>query len=127
MVLTLAYNCADIRSTEIFQRNHGPKIIMQILNKCGQSVNLLDKGFSVIAAAATGNEIVKEAFMDFKIGELFVSKLNAQSKGCTESMYDAIRVLLTPDDERVLASQVSIHLPLLLFMVSMISNLPVVH
>ncbi|CAA6659500.1 unnamed protein product [Spirodela intermedia] len=96
----------DIRSTEIFQCNHGPKLIMQILNRYGQSVNLLDSCFSVVAAAATGNEIVKEAFMDLKIGELFVRKLNAQSKCCTESMYDAIRILLTPDDDRVLASQV---------------------
>ncbi|CAA7395814.1 unnamed protein product [Spirodela intermedia] len=96
----------DIRSTEIFQCNHGPKLIMQILNRYGQSVNLLDSCFSVVAAAATGNEIVKEAFMDLKIGELFVRKLNAQSKCCTESMYDAIRILLTPDDHRVLASQV---------------------
>ncbi|XP_078432756.1 ARM repeat superfamily protein isoform X2 [Wolffia australiana] len=96
----------DIRSSEIFQKNDGPKLIVKILNKCDQTSNLMEIGFSVVAAAAAGNEIVKEAFVDLKIGDLFLKTLSKSSKYSGETMYDAICVILTPDDDRVVASQV---------------------
>lgn len=60
----------------------------------------------MIAAAATGNEILKEAFVSLKVDQLLISTLKGQNKGSIPSLYDAIRILLTPDDFRVAASQV---------------------
>lgn len=96
----------DVQSTEAFRQSGGPKIVVEILNGSRRNAGLLDSGFSVIAAAATGNEVVKELFIDLKIDELLVHIMREQSKGTAQSLYDAIRVLLTPDDNRVVASQV---------------------
>lgn len=80
---------------------------MHILNDGIKNVNVLSSGFSVVSAAATGNEVVKESFMDLKIDELIITVLREHRKGSISSLYDAIRVLLTADDTRVVASQVS--------------------
>ncbi|KAG1342237.1 armadillo repeat-containing protein 6 [Cocos nucifera] len=95
----------DIQSTETFQQSGGPKIVMDILNG-SKSSNILDGGLAVIAAASTGNEILKEAFMDLKVDELFIQAMREQAKGSMPNLCHAIRALLTPDDNRVLASQV---------------------
>ncbi|XP_030945093.1 armadillo repeat-containing protein 6 [Quercus lobata] len=99
----------DLQSTEIFRTSGGPTTVMCILNDNCQNVDILNNGFSVVAAASTGNEVLKESFMEFKIGELIMQILSdpsGQSKGSIQSLYDAIRILLTPDDNRVVASQV---------------------
>lgn len=96
----------DVQSTDIFQKSNGPKIVVAILNDGSQSPKILSSGFSVVAAAATGNEIVKESFMDLKIDEFIIQIMKGQNTDNIQSLYDAIRVLLTPDDNRVLASQV---------------------
>lgn len=98
----------DLQSTEIFRQSNGPKIVVDILNGCNQNIDVLDSGFSVVAAAATGNEVLKESFMDLKIDELLLQTLKGQTQGNIQSLYEALRLLLTPDDNRVLASQVSI-------------------
>lgn len=80
-----------------------------------ENIDLLSSGFSVIAAAATGNEVIKESFMELKTDELILRALSVKSEGGVDSLYDAIRILLTPDDTRVLASQVSqefLHMPI---------------
>ncbi|KAG5548090.1 hypothetical protein RHGRI_013699 [Rhododendron griersonianum] len=97
----------DVQSGDTFQRSGGPKMVMAILSDSSQSSNILNGGFSVVAAAATGNEIVKESFMELKIDELMFQILRTHDKGTIHSLYDAIRVLLTPDDNRVVASQAS--------------------
>ncbi|KAF7143772.1 hypothetical protein RHSIM_Rhsim05G0080700 [Rhododendron simsii] len=91
----------DVQSGDMFQRSGGPKMVMAILSDSSQSSNILNGGFSVVAAAATGNEIVKESFMELKIDELMFQILRTRDKGSIHSLYDAIRVLLTPDDNRV--------------------------
>ncbi|KAK1313385.1 hypothetical protein QJS10_CPA06g02124 [Acorus calamus] len=96
----------DIQSSEAFRQSGGPKIVLNVLKDAAHIVNLLDGGFAVVAAAATGNEIVKESFMELRIDELIVQIMREQSKCNIQSFYDSIRVLLTPDDDRVLASQV---------------------
>ncbi|KAJ9561115.1 hypothetical protein OSB04_006275 [Centaurea solstitialis] len=96
----------DLQSTETFRQNGGPKMVVHILRDGIQDVNILNSGFSVVAAAATGNEVLKESFMDLHIDELIVSIMRKHSKGSIPSLYDAIRVLLTADDNRVVASQV---------------------
>ncbi|WCJ33766.1 ARM repeat superfamily protein [Euphorbia peplus] len=103
---TLALLLYDVSSTEIFRSCDGPTILTSILKDGSESVDILNCGFTVLAAAATGNEVLKESFMELKIDELILQVLNAQSKGRVQSVYDAIRVLLTPDDNRVVASQV---------------------
>lgn len=82
-------------------------MVVAILTDGNQNLNVLNGGFSVVAASAAGNEIVKESFMGLKIDELIIQILNTHGKGSINSLYDAIRVLLTPDDNRVVASQVS--------------------
>nr|CAD1826981.1 unnamed protein product [Ananas comosus var. bracteatus] len=77
----------DVQSTETFRQCGGPKIVMDILHRSREYPNLLDSGFAVVAAASS--EILREP-----------------SKNELRSLYDAIRVLLTPDDSRVAASQV---------------------
>ncbi|KAF6162623.1 hypothetical protein GIB67_003169 [Kingdonia uniflora] len=96
----------DIQSTEAFRRCGGPKIIVDILTDSCQNINIWSSGFAVVAAAATGNELVKEAFMELKIDELLFKILRGITKTSIQSPYNAIRVLLTPDDGRVVASQV---------------------
>ncbi|KAJ0441946.1 putative armadillo repeat-containing protein [Helianthus annuus] len=75
----LAAFLLDLQSTETFRQRGGPKMLIEILNKETENVNILNSGFSVVAAASTGS---------------------------IPSLYDAIRVLLAADDNRVVASQV---------------------
>lgn len=91
----------------MFRESGGPKAVVGILKDKSEDVNILDNGFSVVAAAATGNEVLKASFMDLKIDELIVQCLREHSSGSIPCLYDAIRVLLTSDDNRVVASQVS--------------------
>lgn len=99
---------ADIQSTEAFRNASGPRIVVGLLRDSSSSdSDLLDAGFAVVAAAAAGNEVVKELFMELKVDELILQVLNQQSKVTIKALYDAIRVLLTPDDNRVAASQVT--------------------
>ena len=77
-----------------------------ILNEGAQNLEILNSGFAVVAAASSGNEVLKESFMELKIDELILQALNTETGHSIPSLYDAIRVLLTPDDNRVVASQV---------------------
>lgn len=79
-------------------------MVVDILNGGIENVNILKSGFLVVAAAATGNEVVKESFVELHIDELMVVIMRKHS---IPSLYDAVRVLLAADDNRVLASQVS--------------------
>ncbi|KAI5577119.1 hypothetical protein BDE02_09G093200 [Populus trichocarpa] len=103
---TLALLIHDVQSTETFRSSDGPKMVVDILKDGSESLDILNSGFAVVAAAATSNEVVKELFMELKIDELILEALNIQSKGNIRGLYDSIRVLLTPDDNRVVASQV---------------------
>ncbi|XP_062221924.1 uncharacterized protein LOC133921171 [Phragmites australis] len=96
----------DVVSTEKFRQSEGPKIVMDILKADSESSDLLDAGFSVVAAGSAGNEVVKESFMDLKVHELILQVMREKSKTNVQSLYVAVRVLLTPDDNRVVASQV---------------------
>lgn len=82
-------------------------MVMGILKGSNQNLEVLNSGFAVIAAAAMGNEVIKSLFMELKIDELILQILKTQSKGSILNLYDAIRVLLAADDNRVVASQVS--------------------
>ncbi|KAF8112337.1 hypothetical protein N665_0065s0108 [Sinapis alba] len=102
----LAVLIHDIQSTEAFRNASGPRIVVDLLRDSSFDSDSLDAGFAVVAAAATGNEVVKELFMELKVDELILKVLNRESKITIRALYDAIRVLLTPDDNRVVASQV---------------------
>ncbi|PKI39269.1 armadillo repeat-containing protein 6 isoform X1 [Punica granatum] len=95
----------DTQSQELFKNCGGPRILLHILDE-SQNSDVLNSGFTLVAAAATGNEILKESFMELKIGELIMLVLSKQGRLRIQSLYDAIRVLLTADDNRVVASQV---------------------
>ena len=97
----------DLQSREAFRASGGPKLVVGVITDGFENIEVLRSGFSVIAAAATGNEVIKESFMELKTDELILRALSAKSDGSVDSLYDAIRILLTPDDTRVLASQVS--------------------
>lgn len=96
----------DVQTAQTFHKCSGPEIVMGILKQDTQNSGVLNGCFSVIAAAATGNEILKEAFINLKIDQLLIDTLKGHNKGSVPGVYDAIRVLLTPDDYRVAASQV---------------------
>lgn len=96
----------DLQSTETFRSSGGPLILIGFLNSGSENLDILNSGFAVVAAAATGNEVLKELFMELKIDELILQTLQKENSGSIQSLYDAIRVLLTPDDTRVVASQV---------------------
>ncbi|GKB77136.1 armadillo repeat-containing protein 6 [Tanacetum coccineum] len=102
----LALFLCDIQSTEIFRQSGGPKMVVGILNDGIEDVSVLNSGFAVVAAAATGNEVIKDSFVELHIHELMVKVMRKHSKGSIPSLYDAIRVLLAADDNRVVASQV---------------------
>ncbi|CAK9179706.1 unnamed protein product [Ilex paraguariensis] len=103
---TLASFLHDLQSTERFRESGGAKMVVGILMDGSQNINILNSCFSVIAAAATGNEVLKESFMELKIDELIIQILRKHCKQSIPGLYDAIRVLLTSDDNRVVASQV---------------------
>ncbi|KAL4555741.1 hypothetical protein LXL04_038369 [Taraxacum kok-saghyz] len=103
---TLAAFLHDLQSTETFRQSAGPKIIIGILNNATQNVNIINSAFSVIAASATGNEVLKESYVELHIDELIVKIMKNHSKGSIPNLYDTIRVLLSADDLRVVASQV---------------------
>lgn len=96
----------DLQSREAFRASGGPKLLVGVLTDGVENIDILSSGFAVVAAAATCNEVIKESFMELKIDELILRALSVKSEGSVESLYDSIRVLLTPDDSRVLASQV---------------------
>ncbi|XVE49157.1 hypothetical protein DITRI_Ditri01bG0059600 [Diplodiscus trichospermus] len=96
----------DVQSTESFRTNRGPTIVLGILSDGIQDLDILNSGFAVVAAAATANEVVKQSFMELGVDELILQVLNGQNKGSVQSIYDAIRVLLSSDDNRVVASEV---------------------
>lgn len=81
---------------------------MDIVNGGAQSISIINSGFSVVAAAASGNEILKESFMALKIDEIITKILREHKRGNFPCLYDAIRVLLAADDHRVVASQVNL-------------------
>ncbi|XP_071726178.1 uncharacterized protein [Rutidosis leptorrhynchoides] len=103
---TLAAFLHDLQSRETFLQSGGPKMVVGILTNGTQNANVLNSVFSVVAAAATGNEVLKESFVELHIDELIVTIMRKHSKESIPSLYDAIRVLLSADDNRVLASQV---------------------
>ncbi|CAH8392607.1 unnamed protein product [Eruca vesicaria subsp. sativa] len=45
---------------EVFRKASGPRIVVDLLRDSSFDSDLLDAGFAVVAAAATGNEVVKE-------------------------------------------------------------------
>jgi len=98
---------SDVQSTGTFQRCDGPTIVIGFLADNKQDVEILSSGFRVVASAATGDEIVKESFMELKVDELVLEILSLHKNEGIQSLYDAVRALLTPDDNRVVASQVS--------------------
>ena len=59
-----------------------------------------------MVATATGNEVIKEAFMEMKIDDLLIKLLKRKENRNIQSIYDVIYVLVTADDNRVVASQV---------------------
>lgn len=97
---------SDVRSAQIFHHCGGPPIIISIFNNHTHNSHLLNACFSVIAASATANEILKESFITLKVDELILNTLKAGNHASIPSLYDAIRILVTPDDFRVAASQV---------------------
>ncbi|XVE93319.1 hypothetical protein REPUB_Repub01dG0181600 [Reevesia pubescens] len=103
---TIASLLTDVQSTENFRAIGGPTIVVGILKDRIRDLDILNSGFSVVAAAATGNEVVKESFMELGVDELILQVLSGQTKGSVQSLYDAIRILLSSDDNRVVASQV---------------------
>ncbi|KAL6522603.1 hypothetical protein OROMI_031561 [Orobanche minor] len=96
----------DLQSSEIFKENGGPEIIVGLLSCERRDEKILGGCFSVVAAAATGNEVLKESFMDLKIDDIIVQIMKEHNGGSIPSIYDAIRVILSSDDNRVVASQV---------------------
>ncbi|PPR85478.1 hypothetical protein GOBAR_AA35220 [Gossypium barbadense] len=96
----------DVQSTESFRASGGPKIVVGILSDGIRDFDILNSGFTVVAAAASGNEVVKQSFMDLQVDELILQVLSGQTQGSIQSLYDAIHVLLTSDDNRVVASEV---------------------
>ncbi|KAH6825934.1 ARM repeat superfamily protein [Perilla frutescens var. hirtella] len=96
----------DLQSTEIFKENGGPEIVVGILSNEREDVKILDSCFSVVTAAATGNEVLKELFMDLKMDELIFQILKERNGASIPSTFDAIHVILSSDDNRVVASQV---------------------
>lgn len=103
---TLASLLHDLSSAETFREVGGPKIVFDTVSDGSQSISVVDSGFAVVAAAASGNEVLKESFIELNIDELIIKILRENKGGTFPCLYDAIRVLLTSDDNRVVASQV---------------------
>lgn len=81
--------------------------MVHVLSESSDDLSVMNSGFAVVAAASTGNEVVKQSFMELKIEMLVLKTLHGEYKSSVPTLYDAIRVLLTSDDNRVVASEVS--------------------
>ncbi|EPS61334.1 hypothetical protein M569_13461, partial [Genlisea aurea] len=96
----------DLRTSETFREQGGPNLVVDVLQNDEENVDTIDACFSVVAAASTGNELLKESFMDLKIDNLILRTLTKLDGRTLPAVYDAIRIILSPDDNRVVASQV---------------------
>ncbi|PRQ22681.1 hypothetical protein RchiOBHm_Chr6g0252951 [Rosa chinensis] len=103
----------DLQSREEFRARDGPKVVVRILNDGFGNRDILFSGFAVVAAASTGNKDTKESFMNLNIEELILQALSKSRHARGESsidlnvsLYDAIHILLTPDDTRFPPSQI---------------------
>ena len=77
-----------------------------MLDEYNHKRNIVEYFCAVVAAASTGNEVIKEAFMEMKIYDLQIKLLKRKENRNIQSIYDVIYVLVTADDNRVVASQV---------------------
>ncbi|KAJ3700205.1 hypothetical protein LUZ61_003910 [Rhynchospora tenuis] len=103
---SLSLLICDLQSSESFRQCGGLKTVMDILHGAPKILDIRANAFSVISSASTGNEVVKESFMELKVDALLVESVKEESNYNMPSLYDAVRVILTPDDGRVAASQV---------------------
>jgi len=62
-------------------------MVVDILKDGSESLDILNRGFAVVAAAATSNEVVKELFMELKIDELILEALNIDRVKATSEVY----------------------------------------
>ncbi|GLJ48430.1 hypothetical protein SUGI_1022200 [Cryptomeria japonica] len=106
---TLSLLLQDVQSTELFRQSGGPKILMEISDDHNLNNNIIEHACAVVAAAATGNEVLKDAFMEMKIDDLVLRLLKRKEANNVKSVYDVIRVMVTADDDRVAASQAYTH------------------
>ena len=77
---------------------------MEMLDEYNHKRNIVEYCCAVVAAASTGNEVIKEAFMEMKIDDLQIKLLKRKENRNIQSIYDVIYVLVTADDNRVVDS-----------------------
>ena len=79
---------------------------MEMLDEYNHKRNIVEYCCAVVAAASIGNEVIKEAFMEMKIDDLLIKLLKMKENKNIQRIYNVICVLVTADDNRVVASQV---------------------
>ncbi|CAK9193229.1 unnamed protein product [Sphagnum jensenii] len=99
--------CLDDQNRGRFKNSDGPQMVVQALAlEDGGKVTAC--GAAAVAAAATRNEQIKEMFMDMGVDELLIHLLTKYAKD-DEILHvacDAIRSLVTDDDQRPATSKV---------------------
>jgi hypothetical protein len=72
------------------------------------SNKVLEHGATVVAAASLKNEDVKDIFIHLKVHEVLVDQLKKHQTytGVVQAVCDALRSLVTADDERIAVSRV---------------------
>ncbi|CAM6129689.1 unnamed protein product [Calypogeia fissa] len=97
----------DDSSREKFKLYHGPQIVFESLSMENVSDKILENGAAVVAAASTKDEDVKDMFVHLKVYEVLVAQLKKHQTypGVVQGVCDALRSLVTADDERIAVSR----------------------
>ena len=79
---------------------------MEIHDECNHKRNIVEYCFPVVATAPTGNEVIKEAFLEMKIDDLLIKLLKRKENTNIQRISNVICVLVIADGNCVVDSQV---------------------
>ena len=79
---------------------------MEIFDEYNHKRNIVEYCFPVVEVAVTGNEVIKEAFMEMKIDYLLIQLVKRKENRNIQRIYNVICVLVTTDGNCVVASHV---------------------
>ena len=79
---------------------------MEMLDEYNHKRNIVEYCCAVVAATSTGNEVIKEAFMEMKIDDLLIKLLKRKENTNIQRISNVICVLVIADGNCVVDSQV---------------------
>ncbi|MCO5547179.1 hypothetical protein L7F22_000622 [Adiantum nelumboides] len=97
----------DAENKDKFVRASGPQMLMDIMTRAKKGHDNIRLACTLVSAAAAGDEVVKEQFMDLNAAEEFpkLLKESTRDESLVILICSASKALVTSDDNRVVASK----------------------